>query len=127
MKRFIALVSVLLTACTTTTPLNTEAYDQTLKLAEQQWQDNKENAQFKEYSNTWNNFNNANKLDEKDGCYSYGREPVKLILVQNSEGLVEKVITQSDNKKTKCFVKSYSGVKFPKPPIAPFYHRMTMN
>lgn len=127
MKRFIVLASVLLTACSTTKLLNTKTYEQTLMLAEQQWKANKENSQYKEYFNTWNNFNNENKLDEKDGCYKYGKESIKLILVQNSVGLVENVVTQSDDKKTQCFVKSYTGVKFPKPPIAPFYHRMTMN
>jgi len=127
MKKFIVLISTLLTACSTTKSLDTETYDQVFTLAEQQWQANKENTKYKEYFDTWNDFNNKNKIDEKDGCYKYGKEPVKLILVQNSGGLVEKVITQPDNKKTQCFVKSYTGVKFPKPPVAPFYHRMTMN
>lgn len=127
MKKSLVLISILVTACSSTKSLNTENYNQVFSQADQQWQANKENSDYKEYFNVWNNFNNENKLDEKYGCYKYGKEPVKLILIQNSIGLIEKVITQSNNKKTECFVKAYTGVKFPKPPIAPFYHRMTMN
>ena len=75
-----------------------------MTLAEQQCNSNKENAQHKEYLYIWNDFNNENKLDEKGGCYKYGKEPVKIILIQNSTGLIEKSVTQADNKKTQCFV-----------------------
>lgn len=104
-----------------------EDFEQVQDLAKQQWEKNKGISQYKEYFNTWNKFNNDNKLDERDGCYSFGRKPANLILILNSKGVVERAVTQSKGQKEKCFVNSYVGVKFPAPPIAPFYNRMTMN
>jgi hypothetical protein len=127
MKITMILVAVLLSSCAMKNGSKVEDFERVQNMAQQQWKENKENSQYKEYFNTWNKFNNDNKLDEKDGCYSFGRKSVELILILNRNGVVERAITQSEGKKEKCFVNSYTGVKFPAPPIAPFYHRMTMN
>ena len=127
MKQIILLIPFLFSACSASEDLSAINYSEAYSLADQQWQSNNSNKQYTEYFNMWTGFNNQNKIDEKAGCYRYGNQLVKLVLIQNNEGVIERVVTSSNDKKTECFVKSYTGVKFPTPPISPFFHRMTMN
>ncbi|MBC3873624.1 hypothetical protein [Undibacterium flavidum] len=107
MKKVAILISVLLSACATNNNSDQMAYDKALALAKQQSTENRGNPLYKEHFSIWNKYNNENKIDTKDGCYKYGKEPVKFILIQNGDGVIENIITKSDDKKTNCFVKSY--------------------
>lgn len=65
-------------------------------------------------------FNNEHKLDEKGNCHGKSIYPVTIILMLDAEGRVTSSITDVENAKAKCFRKAYAGVKFPRPPFAPY-------
>lgn len=65
-------------------------------------------------------FNNAHKLDEKGNCHGKSIYPVTIILTLDAEGRVTNSITDVENVKAQCFRKAYAGVKFPRPPVAPY-------
>ena len=83
-------------------------------------------AAIKAYIQTWTVFNNANHLDEKGNCWSKKGEPFVQILEIDATGKVAGYFADKDNDRSRCLRKAYFGVKFPAPPIAPFYHRLTM-
>ena len=84
------------------------------------------NAETKAYRHTWEEFNNANHLDEKDDCYSKADGSLVQILQIDSEGKVVGYFADKDNGRSQCWRRTYMGVIFPKPPFAPFYHRLEM-
>lgn len=65
-------------------------------------------------------FNNANKLDEKGNCHGKSIYPVTIMLILDAEGRVTSSMTDVENAKAQCFRKAYAGVKFPRPPVAPY-------
>lgn len=76
-------------------------------------------------------FNNHFHLDEKDGCYALGKEPVELMLVlTHREGdqfaLIDQVLSDVDNAKASCFKKTYRGTRAKIPPFLPFVLQMKM-
>lgn len=85
------------------------------------------NAETKAYSHTWEEFNNTNHLDEKDGCYSKAEGSLVQLLIIDSEGRVVGYFADKDNGRSQCWRRTYMGVTFPKPPFAPFYYRLEMS
>jgi len=78
------------------------------------------------YEEEWAAFNNSNHIDQKSGCYRKSSGPIQQILVINKSGVVTDVITDVDNEKSRCFRDSFLDVKFPAPPVAPFYVYLRM-
>ena len=62
----------------------------------------------------------AERLPERGGCYRIG-EPSKMYLRIEADGFVSGVYGDPDNNRSQCFRLSYTGVRVPKPPAAPFY------
>lgn len=96
------------------------------------WQRNRDTAQYKSYAAEFSQFNNHFHLDEKDGCYALGPKPVNLMLVIGRRGndefaVVERVLSDVDNAKARCFMKSYSGVSTKMPPFLPFVLQLSMS
>jgi hypothetical protein len=79
------------------------------------------------YGSSWANFNNANKLDEKDGCYFKANGETSQILVIDKAGVVVSYFADPENGRSQCWRKTYMGVKFPRPPFAPYYHYLVMH
>ena len=76
-------------------------------------------------------FNNHFHLDEKDGCYTLASGPVNLLLVnshpKNSEfAVIERVLSDVDNAKARCFEKAYRGINTKIPPFLPFVLQLGM-
>ena len=78
------------------------------------------------YADAWAAFNNSHHLDERDGCYFKATGPLVQILQINAEGTVVGYYSDKINGRSECWRKTYMGVTFPKPPFAPFYHRLEM-
>ena len=78
------------------------------------------------YGTAWAEFNNAQHLDERDGCYFKAEGSLVQILQIDSAGKVVGYVSDKDNGRSHCWRQSYLGVTFPKPPFAPFYHRLEM-
>lgn len=79
------------------------------------------NGQRESYLTVWDHYNQARRLDEKDGCYLKAKGPSRHILVINASGTVVQFLSDPDSDREICLRYSYLGVQFPKPPYAPFY------
>jgi hypothetical protein len=90
------------------------------------WAASKSNPGWLEYLNLAVEFNYEYRIDEQGGCYKKGSLPVKLVTTTNSEGVITSVVANVSNPKSECFKKVLLGVKFPKPPYAPFYDHWEM-
>ena len=84
------------------------------------------NGKTESYLNSWGEFNNSHKLDEKDGCYFKAPGPTRQILIIDASGTVVQFLSDVNNERTNCFRHSYLHVRFPKPPFAPFFVHMDM-
>lgn len=99
--------------------------------AEALWKQTRNDARYQSYAAEFSQFNNHLRLDEKDGCYALGAEPVNLMLVitrpaKGEFAVVERVLTDVDGAKARCFRKSYEGVRTKVPPFLPFVLQMGM-
>jgi hypothetical protein len=95
------------------------------------WQRNKDKPEYQSYLTEFTQFNNHFHLDEKNGCYALAPGTVNLMLmVSRNEGsefaVIERVFTDVDNAKARCFEKSYRGVPTKVPPFFPFILQMEM-
>jgi len=95
------------------------------------WLRSRDTKEYQSYAAEFSQFNNHFHLDEKGGCYALASGPVSLMLVisrpQNSEfAVIERVLTDVDNAKTRCFEKSYGGVQVKAPPFFPFVLQLGM-
>lgn len=76
------------------------------------------NAMATRYEDESIRFNNEKKLDEKGNCHGMSKYPVIIILVLDANGKVTSSMTDVNNAKAECFRRAYTGVQFPKPPMA---------
>ena len=95
------------------------------------WEASKDRKEYQTYAVEFSQFNNHFHLDEKDGCYSLGKEPVELmLLITHKTGEqfadINNVFTSVDNAKAQCFAKTYRGLKTKVPPFLPFVMQMGM-
>ena len=95
------------------------------------WVKSRDKAEYQGYAAEFAQFNNHFHLDEKDGCYGLASGPVDLMLVithpDNDEfAVIERVMSNVDNAKSRCFEKTYRGVRTKLPPYLPFVLQMGM-
>lgn len=95
------------------------------------WLRSRDSKEYQSYAEEFSQFNNHFHLDEKDGCYALASGPVNLMLIisrpQNGEfAVIERVVTDVDNAKARCFEKSYGGVQVKIPPFFPFVLQLGM-
>jgi hypothetical protein len=95
------------------------------------WQRSRDTAEYQSYAAEFSQFNNHFHLDEKDGCYALAPGPVELMLVISRSGnnefaVIERVLSDADNAKARCFEKSYRGVQTKIPPFVPFVLQLSM-
>lgn len=79
------------------------------------------------YAETWAAFNNKHHLDERDGCYFKADGELTQILELDSSGKVVGYYANKENGRTECWRQTYLGVVFPKPPFAPYWHKLVMH
>jgi hypothetical protein len=79
------------------------------------------------YADSWAEFNNQNHLDERDGCYYMADGELTQILEIDETGKVVGYYADKDNGRSQCWRNTYLGVVFPKPPFAPYWHRLVMH
>ena len=78
------------------------------------------------YGTAWADFNNAHHLDERDGCYFKADGSLVQILQIEASGQIVGYFADQENGRSQCWRQTYLGVTFPKPPFAPFLHRLEM-
>ncbi len=78
------------------------------------------NAMASKYEEDSIRHNNEKKFDEKGNCHGMSKYPVVIILVLDASGKVTRSMTDVSNAKAECFRKAYTGVQFPKPPMASY-------
>jgi hypothetical protein len=78
------------------------------------------------YRTAWAEFNNAYGLDERDGCYRKANGPLVQIFQIDASGKIIGYFADRQNGRSRCWRQTYLGVTFPKPPFAPFLHRLKM-
>lgn len=79
------------------------------------------------YAEAWANFNNEHGLDERDGCYFKAEGELTQILEIDASGKVVGYFADKDNGRARCWERTYLGVEFPKPPFAPYWHKLVMH
>jgi hypothetical protein len=99
--------------------------------AEAIWQRYRSTAEYQKYATAFTQFNNHFHLDEKDGCYALATGPVNLMLIISHKGnsefaVIERVLSDVDSAKARCFEKSYRGIRTKIPPFFPFVLQMSM-
>ena len=87
--------------------------------------------EYQTYASEFVQFNNHFHIDEKDGCYALGKEPIQLMLVITHPGsaefaVVENVLSDVNSLKARCFIRSYLGLRTKVPPYVPFVLQMSM-
>jgi hypothetical protein len=95
------------------------------------WEQSKDKAEYQAYAVEFAQFNNHFQIDVKSGCYAMGAGPVNLMLVikhpaGDPYAVVERVFSDVDTAKARCFRKAYSGVQTKVPPFMPFVVQMAM-
>lgn len=78
------------------------------------------------YGTEWAEFNNAHHLDERDGCYLKADGSLVQILQIDAGGKIVNYFADQENGRSQCWRQTYLGLTFPKPPFAPFLHRLEM-
>lgn len=102
-------------------PLNTRAtnfYEALMISMEQKYRAKEMLADWKKTSLE---FENKRQFNEKNGCYKKSEGDVLLVLQVEKDGRISKVYSSKENQKSKCFIKTYERIVFPKPPIFPAY------
>jgi len=83
-------------------------------------------AETDSYGTAWAEFNNAHNLDERDGCYFKAEGSLVQILQIDATGKIVGYFSDKQNGRSQCWRDTYLGLTFPKPPFAPFWHRLEM-
>jgi len=99
--------------------------------AEALWRNSRDKSEYQDYAAAFAQYNNSLRLDERDGCYSLSPGPVTLMLVisrADADGFatIERVLSDVDNAKARCFQRSYTGLRTKLPPFLPFALQMGM-
>lgn len=84
-------------------------------------------AETSKYADAWAAFNNAQHLDERDGCYFKAEGELTQVLEIDAAGRVIGYYADRDNGRSQCWRATYLGVVFPKPPFAPYWHTLVMH
>ncbi len=79
------------------------------------------------YAEAWAAYNNEHRLDERDGCYFKADGELTQILELDSSGKVVGYYADKENGRAQCWRQTYMGVVFPKPPFAPYWHKLVMH
>jgi hypothetical protein len=79
------------------------------------------------YADAWADFNNAQHLDERDGCYFKAEGELTQVLEIDGSGKVVGYYTDKNNGRSECWRRTYLGAVFPKPPFAPYWHKLVMH
>lgn len=124
MIRSIILATVLAFALPATAQ-TTHGFEQADNHAEAQ-RANRPNATSR-YADAWADFNNRRDLDERDGCYFKANGELIQILEIDKSGKVVGYFADKDNNRSRCWKRTYLGVVFPKPPFAPYWHKLIMH
>jgi len=122
--RKILLAAVFLIALPTAAQ-TAKSFEQANSRAEAQRQTR--SAATSNYAETWAAFNNQHRLDERDGCYYMAEGELTQILEIDESGKVVSYFTDKDNGRSKCWAQTYLDVVFPKPPFAPYWHKLVMH
>jgi len=71
-------------------------------------------------------YENSISLDSKGNCYAIPGEGITLVTRINKNGVIDLVLSNVENEKSKCFRKAYIGTKFEKPLVFPIYRYSLM-
>jgi len=128
MKKGIAVVIALMFSTTTFAGDVPQPYADAKAI----WLNSRDAAAYQSYAAEFSQFNNHFHLDSKDGCYVLAPGSVELMLVishpNNDEfAVIERVLSDVDNAKSKCFEKTYRDVRTKIPPFLPFVLQMRMD
>src|SRR5690606_30283157 len=108
-KRLLFCLVVFMTGCATTLqPLPTLSFAEAYRAVENLPPD----SYIDDYEHLWYDFNNALKLDQRDGCYERSVEPIQQVLVLDASGKVVQYVSDLDTPRSRCFRNTYLGVKF---------------
>ncbi|WP_053069765.1 hypothetical protein [Xanthomonas sp. NCPPB 1128] len=94
-------------------------------LADAQWK--RRHDETSKYADAWAAFNNAQHLDERDGCYFKAQGELTQVLEIDATGKVAGYYTDRENARSQCWRVTYLGLVFPKPPFAPYWHKLVMH
>jgi hypothetical protein len=81
--------------------------------------------ELKAYEKAWTEYHNSHHPHDGDDCFL--KEGKEFVLIQkiDAEGKVSDVYVGEDSPRAQCLQKAFK-LDYPKPPIAPYYRRLTM-
>jgi hypothetical protein len=79
------------------------------------------------YLNERIKYENEIALYESKRCYLIPGGGVTLISRVNKKGVIDLVLAETENLKTKCYRETYLGKKFKSPEVYPLYFKMQMD
>ena len=96
------------------------------------WKQQRFRSGYEDYLNAFTDYNNANRLDERDGCYKKPGGPLTMYLViankpTDRQAVIESVVADADSVKAACFKKAYLGLRMKLPPFSPIVLRFRMS
>jgi hypothetical protein len=147
MKRFIILIILIfISACTnqsveketlekSTTETNKAIWEKQLSIikindlnydeANVFLQRSYQNSEHRDYTSKTIEFEQKHNFSEKEDCYIYEGE-ILLITITDENGVIQRIIPNIDNDKSKCYINLLQGKNFPEPPYAPFFDEWMM-
>jgi hypothetical protein len=81
--------------------------------------------ELKAYENAWTEYHNAHHPHDGDECFLKQGNEFVLIQKIDAEGKVSDVYVGEDSPRAQCLQAAFK-LDYPKPPIAPYYRRLTM-
>jgi hypothetical protein len=81
--------------------------------------------ELKAYEEAWTEYHNTHHPHDGDECFL--KEGKEFVLIQkiDAEGKVSDVYVSEDSPRAQCLQAAFK-LDYPKPPIAPYYRRLTM-
>jgi hypothetical protein len=117
------IVVALLAAACAASPPAANAYPSALTLYDRA----KDPPGFADYVIAFVRSQNAQRLDEKSGCYAKNvGQRISLILIVDRNGRIGQSYSDNNTPKAKCFKAAYLGAQMPIPPFFPLPVQLAM-
>ena len=81
--------------------------------------------EIKAYENAWSEYHNTHHPHDGDDCFLKQGNEFVLIQKIDADGKVSDVYVGEDSPRAQCLQTAFK-LHYPKPPIAPYYRRLTM-
>ena len=123
--KFVLLSLPFLLAAASPSPATPSARQKAFDVAQRIYDLQLETDELKAYEKAWTDYHNTHHPHDGDECFLKPGGEFVLIQKINAEGKVTDVYVGEDSPRALCLQAAFK-LDYPKPPIAPYYRRLTM-